>query len=174
MHIRGHWHDCGILRLAIRPDAQDDTPTSRFSRRRHLAKRRFAHRSLVRRHDGRGLSECADPAPDLQRQVPAYCKRAAAILSSPAVWNQADDRRCTPNATTFSIYCAAVQATDDVTGGTGEGHGIDHRRPALEFIRVVVAGRSKGRHYHTVSWTITTIRQRPSPTFKACSARHQR
>lgn len=41
-----------------------------------------------------------------------------------------------------------MQATDDVTGGTGEGHGIDHRRPALEILREVVDDRSKGRHYH--------------------------
>lgn len=90
-----------------------------------------------------GLREISPDALDAR-----IIRRAAAILSNPAVWNRADDRQCTPNATIFSIYCAAVQATDDVTGGTGEGHGIDHRRPALEILREVVDDRSKGRHYH--------------------------
>jgi hypothetical protein len=75
-------------------------------------------------------------------------RRAAEILSSPVVWNRADDRKCPPNATTWSIFCAGVRAVEEVTGGTGGGHGIDHRRPALEVIRGVVDDRSKGRSYH--------------------------
>jgi len=74
-------------------------------------------------------------------------RRAAEILSSPAVWNRADNRRCAPDATRWSIYCAGVQAVEEVTGGTEGGHGIDHRRPALEVIRGVVDDRSKGRNY---------------------------
>ena len=66
----------------------------------------------------------------------------------PLVWNRADNRRCAPDATKWSIYCAGVQAVEEVTGGTGGGHGIDHRRPALEVIRGVVEDRSKGRRYH--------------------------
>jgi hypothetical protein len=74
-------------------------------------------------------------------------RRAAEILSSSAVWNRADNRRCAPDATKWSIYCAGVQAVEEVTGGTGGGHGIDHRRPALEVIRRVVDDRSKGHKY---------------------------
>jgi hypothetical protein len=74
-------------------------------------------------------------------------RRAAEILSSSAVWNRADNRRCAPDATEWSIYCAGVEAVEQVTGGTGRGHGIDHRRPALEVIRGVVDDRSKGRNY---------------------------
>jgi hypothetical protein len=74
--------------------------------------------------------------------------RAAEILSSPAVWNRSDNRKCPPNATTWSIFCAGVRAIEEITGGTGGGHGIDHRRPALEVIRGVVEDRSKGRSYN--------------------------
>lgn len=66
----------------------------------------------------------------------------------PAAWNRADNRKCAPDATKWSIYCAGVQAVEEVTVGTGGGHGIDHRRPALEVIRGVVDDRSKGRSYH--------------------------
>jgi hypothetical protein len=75
-------------------------------------------------------------------------RRAAEILSSPAVWNRADNRKCAPEATKWSVYCAGVRAVEEITGGTGEGHGIDHRRPALEVIRGVVDDRTKGRSYH--------------------------
>lgn len=75
-------------------------------------------------------------------------RRAAEILSSSSVWNRTDNRRCAPDATQWSIYCAGVRALEEVTGGTGGGHGIDHRRPALEVLRGVVEDRSKGRHYH--------------------------
>jgi hypothetical protein len=75
-------------------------------------------------------------------------RRAAEILSNSSVWNRADNRKCSPDATQWSIYCAGVQAVEEITGGTGAGHGIDHRRPALEVIRNVIDDRSKGRSYH--------------------------
>ena len=75
-------------------------------------------------------------------------RRAAEILNSSSVWNRADNRQCLPDATQWSIYCAGVRALEEVTGGTGAGHGIDHRRPALEVLRAVAEDRSKGRHYH--------------------------
>jgi hypothetical protein len=69
-------------------------------------------------------------------------KRADAILTSPAVWNRADNRRCPASATTWSIYCAAERATIEVTGG------FHHRRPAMELVREIIEARSKGRPYH--------------------------
>ncbi|HEY4130512.1 MAG TPA: hypothetical protein VGM50_07830 [Gemmatimonadaceae bacterium] len=69
-------------------------------------------------------------------------KRADALLSSDAVWNRADDRKCPPEATTWSIYCALEHATREVTGG------FHHRRPALELVRVLVEDRTKGRNYN--------------------------
>jgi hypothetical protein len=90
-----------------------------------------------------GVHEVSPNALDVQ-----IVRRAAEILSGVAVWNRADNRKCSPDATTWSIYCAGVKAVEEVTGGTGGGHGIDHRRPALEVIRSVVEERSKGRNYH--------------------------
>jgi hypothetical protein len=69
-------------------------------------------------------------------------KRADAILSSDAVWNRADNRKCDAAATTWSIYCALEAATREVTGG------FHHRRPALETVRVIVEERTKDRNYN--------------------------
>lgn len=75
---------------------------------------------------------------DLDRQI---ILRAAALISSDAVWNRADNRRCAPHATTWSIYCAEEQATIEVTGA------FHHRRPALEIVRAIVEDRSKDKSY---------------------------
>jgi hypothetical protein len=69
-------------------------------------------------------------------------QRADAILSSNAVWNRADNRKCPATATTWSIYCAMERATREVTGG------FHHRRPALELVRVMVEERTKDRNYN--------------------------
>ena len=78
------------------------------------------------------------PSP-LDRQI---VERASKILTSDAVWNRADNRKCDPSATTWSIYCALERASIEVTGG------FHHRRPALEIVRVIVEDRTKGRKYH--------------------------
>jgi len=67
--------------------------------------------------------------------------RADKLLSSDAVWNRADDRKCDAAAKTWSIYCALEHATREVTGG------FHHRRPALETVRLIVEERTKGRDY---------------------------
>ena len=69
-------------------------------------------------------------------------RRADALLSSDAVWNRADSRKCAVVAKTWSIYCALEHATREVTGG------FHHRRPALEFVRVIVEERTKDRNYN--------------------------
>ena len=68
-------------------------------------------------------------------------REAAAILSTEAAWNRADNRKCPANATTWSMYCALEKATFDVTGG------IHHRRPALEVVRKIVEERTATRNY---------------------------
>jgi hypothetical protein len=78
------------------------------------------------------------PPNDLDRQI---LQRAMAIITSDAVWNRADNRRCPAGATTWSIYCAEEQATIEMTGA------FHHRRPALELVRVIVDERSKGKSY---------------------------
>lgn len=74
----------------------------------------------------------------LDRQI---IERAAALLSTEAKWDRADDRICAATDTTWSIYCALQRATLDVTGG------FHHRRPALELVRVIVEQRTAGRDY---------------------------
>jgi hypothetical protein len=69
-------------------------------------------------------------------------KRADAILSSDAVWNRADDRKCNPAATTWSIYCALERATRELTGG------FSHRRPAMEQVRLIVEKRTYDKKYN--------------------------
>jgi hypothetical protein len=68
-------------------------------------------------------------------------ERAAQILSSDAVWNRKDNRKCPDGATTWSLYCAMQKAVIEVTGAA------DHRRPAMEAVRVVIEDRSAGRSY---------------------------
>lgn len=79
------------------------------------------------------------PPSGLDRRI---IERAAMILSSPAVWNRADNRRCLATATTWSIYCAVIRASIDVTGAW------HHRRPAMEVVREAVEARVAGRKYH--------------------------
>lgn len=78
------------------------------------------------------------PPSDLDREI---VQRAAGILSSEAVWNRADTRKCHPSDTKWSIYCAMEKATIEVTGG------FHHRRPALELVRRIVEQRSAGKPY---------------------------
>jgi len=78
------------------------------------------------------------PPNDLDRRI---LERAAALFTSDAMWNRADDRNCPANATTLSIYCAEERASVEVTSG------FHHRRPALELVREVVGERSKGKSY---------------------------
>jgi hypothetical protein len=89
---------------------------------------------------GFDLNASHEVAPnELDREI---VRRAAAILSTDAVWNRADNRKCAANATSWSIYCAMEKATIEVTGG------FHHRRPALEAVRKIVEKRTEGRNYH--------------------------
>jgi hypothetical protein len=78
------------------------------------------------------------PPSELDHEI---VRRAAAILSSEAVWNRADTRDCSPEDTKWSIYCAMEKATIEVTGG------FHHRRPALQVVRKIVEERSAKRPY---------------------------
>ena len=97
------------------------------------------------------------PPSDLDRDI---IMRAASILKSEAVWDRADDRQCGADDKTWSIYCAMIRATNEVTGG------IHHRRPAMEVVRQIVDTRSAGRKYehrlrdynNDVSTTLADVR----------------
>jgi len=78
------------------------------------------------------------PPSDLDRDI---VTRAASILASEAVWDRADDRQWSANDKTWSIYCAMIRATTEVTGG------FHHRRPAMAIVRQIVDTRSAGRNY---------------------------
>jgi hypothetical protein len=58
--------------------------------------------------------------------------RAKALLASPAVWNKQDNRQCAPNPQRWSLFCAMMQATEEVSGG------IHYRQPALQAMREAV------------------------------------
>jgi hypothetical protein len=85
---------------------------------------------------------------DASREVPSSAldreilERAGTILSSESAWNRADNRKCPPAATSWSLYCAMERATIEVTGA------FHHRRPALELVRQIVDERSAGRPYN--------------------------
>jgi hypothetical protein len=68
-------------------------------------------------------------------------ERANGILSSAAVWNRADNRKCPAVAATWSIFCAMEKATVEVAGA------FHHRRPALQVVRAIVDERSANRPY---------------------------
>jgi hypothetical protein len=71
----------------------------------------------------------------------AILERASTVITSEAVWNRADNRKCPADATTWSIYCAVERSMIEVTGG------FNHRRPAGQLVRRIVEERSAGRNY---------------------------
>src|SRR5258708_33602318 len=78
------------------------------------------------------------PASDLDREILA---EAATIITADSVWNRADNRKCAPAATTWSIYCAVQRATIEVTGG------FHHRRTAMQMAAQVVGGKTHRKPY---------------------------
>ena len=84
---------------------------------------------------------------DVVKQVPPSAldkkilERAATIITSDAVWNRADNRKCPATATTWSIYCAVERAEIEIAGG------FHHRRPAMELVRGIVDERTKAKSY---------------------------
>jgi hypothetical protein len=86
---------------------------------------------------------------DANKQLPPtsddirIIQRAMALVSDVKVWNKADDRNCPPNPQKWSVFCALMQATEEVSGG------IHYRQPALQAVREVVndvGGTRVGKH----------------------------
>ena len=70
-------------------------------------------------------------------------ERARALLSDEGHWNKQDDRTCRPNPERWSLFCALMQATEEVAGG------VHYRQPALQAAREVlneVGGDRFGKH----------------------------
>lgn len=66
--------------------------------------------------------------------------RASEILSSNKVWNKEDTRICPDNATKYSVFCALIKATYELTG---KKH---YRQPAMQAAREVVNVVSAGKY----------------------------
>jgi len=63
---------------------------------------------------------------------------ADALLSDPSRWNRHDDRSCTPEDTTWSLFCALQRASIEVLGS------YDHRRVALQEVRFAIEEAASG------------------------------
>jgi hypothetical protein len=59
-------------------------------------------------------------------------QRARELLSDVKVWNKNDDRNCPPDLQQWSLFCALMRATTEVSGG------IHYRQPALYAVREVL------------------------------------
>src|SRR5439155_23124963 len=53
-------------------------------------------------------------------------ERAQALLVDEGHWNRHDDRTCRPNPDRWSLFCALMQAAEEVSGG------VHYRQPALQ------------------------------------------
>ena len=71
----------------------------------------------------------------------AILKQAKALLGDATQWDRHDDRECSPDKHSLSLYCALIKSSLSESGGT------HHRRPALEIVRMLVDQRSVGRGY---------------------------
>jgi hypothetical protein len=70
-------------------------------------------------------------------------QRAITLVSEVKVWNKEDNRVCPPNPQKWSVFCALMQATEEVSGS------IHYRQPALQAVREVVnevGGTRVGKH----------------------------
>lgn len=70
-------------------------------------------------------------------------QRAISLLPDVKVWNKEDNRMCPPNPQKWSVFCALMQATEEVSGS------IHYRQPALQAVREVVnevGGSRVGKH----------------------------
>jgi hypothetical protein len=83
--------------------------------------------------------------------------RAIEILSDPSVWDREDDRVCEASDETWSLYCAMVAATIDVTGEA------QHRQPAMQVVRRVVARVGGSR---VVDHRLMDYNNHPDTTFE--------
>jgi hypothetical protein len=88
------------------------------------------------------VGDSPDANPPVTRDDIHIVLRAREILSSPAKWNRADNRKCAANATTYSLYCALEQATKEISGT------FEHRGGVMQQARFVIdEDLAKGNHY---------------------------
>lgn len=101
----------------------------------------FASAVIVQEIEGKFQDDSRADPPVTQDDV-RIVQRAKAILSSPAKWNRADNRKCPKTAITFSLYCALEIASNEVSGH------FEHREAAMQQARFVIdEDLAKGNHY---------------------------
>jgi hypothetical protein len=97
------------------------------------------------------LGAAAPQPPSLPETTPQYeqrdqpvtpedlqiLQRAGEILSDPSKWDRHDDRVCSPEDRTWSLYCALQKACIEVLGE------YQHRRVALQEVRFAVEEATK-------------------------------
>lgn len=59
-------------------------------------------------------------------------RRAIELLPREEVWNKADTRQCPKGQPKLSVFCALIQATEEIAGG------YHYRQPAMQAVREVV------------------------------------
>lgn len=69
-------------------------------------------------------------------------RRAKEILGSPDKWNRADNRICSPDAKTFSLYCALEKATQELSDK------FEHRGAAMQEARFVIEDIARNSPYY--------------------------
>jgi hypothetical protein len=77
-------------------------------------------------------SDDSEARPPVSKADLEIVEHARKILDSPAKWNRADNRKCPPDETTFSLYCALEKATYELTGS------FAHRGAAMQEARFVI------------------------------------
>ena len=103
----------------------------------------FALRSARTDENGLFLSIATDKQLPPTEDDIRILERARALLSDERQWNKQDDRICRPNPERWSLFCALMQATEEVSGG------VHYRQPALQAAREVlneVGGNRLGKH----------------------------
>ena len=68
-------------------------------------------------------------------------KEAKKLLSKESDWNRQCTRKCTPEDTTYSIFCAMMKAQENILG-KGKVH---YRQPAMQAFRETLNTMGKGR-----------------------------
>lgn len=109
----------------------------------------FAHSQSSSGQTAAATTDDSEVRPPVTQSDIDIVKRAQAILSSPAKWNRADNRKCPEGAKTFSLYCALEVATQDVTGG------FEHRGAAMQEARFVIddiAPNAKNYHHRLMDY----------------------
>jgi hypothetical protein len=86
-----------------------------------------------------GPSDANPPVSKLDIEI---VHRTRQILDSEAKWNRADNRKCPPTQTTYSLYCALEVATTEVAKS------FEHRGAAMQQARFVIdEDLAKGNKY---------------------------